>query len=48
MEAKANKDLENFKNDSLDNGEDIIKKLTELNNYMKKILSEEFAAAKKY
>ena len=50
MEAKkANKDLENSKNDSLDNKEDMIKKLTELKElHEKKILSdEEFAAAKK-
>ena len=50
MEAKkANKDLENSKNDSLDNKEDMIKKLTELKElHEKKILNdEEFAAAKK-
>ena len=50
MEAKkANKDLENSRNDSLDNEEDMIKKLTELKElHEKKILSdEEFAAAKK-
>ena len=50
MEAKkANKDLENSRNDSLDNKEDMIKKLTELKElHEKKILSdEEFAAAKK-
>ena len=50
MEAKkANKVLENSKNDSLDNKEDMIKKLTELKElHEKKILSdEEFAAAKK-
>ena len=50
MEAKkANKDLENSQNDSLDNEEDLIKKLTELKElHEKKILSdEEFAAAKK-
>ena len=50
MEAKkANKDLENSNNTSLDNQEDLIKKLTELKElHEKKILSdEEFAAAKK-
>ena len=50
MEAKkANKDLENSQNDSLDNEEDLIKKLNELKElHEKKILSdEEFAAAKK-
>ena len=50
MEAKkANKDLENSQNHSLDNEEDLIKKLTELKElHEKKILSdEEFAAAKK-
>ena len=50
MEAKkANKDLENSQNDSLNNEEDLIKKLTELKElHEKKILSdEEFAAAKK-
>ena len=50
MEAKkANKVLENSKNDSLDNKEDMIKKLTELKElHEKKILSdEECAAAKK-
>ena len=50
MEAKkANKDLENSQNDSLDNEEDLIKKLTELKElHEKKILSdEEFVAAKK-
>ena len=50
MEAKkANKDLENSNNISLDNQEDLVKKLTELKElHEKKILSdEEFAAAKK-
>ena len=50
MEAKkANRDLENSNNISLDNQEDLIKKLTELKElHEKKILSdEEFAAAKK-
>ena len=50
MEAKkANKDLENSKNISLDNQEDLIKKLSELKElHEKKVLSdEEFAAAKK-
>ena len=50
MEAKkANKDLENSQNDSLNNEEDLINKLTELKElHEKKILSdEEFAAAKK-
>ena len=50
MEAKkANKDLENSDNTSLDNQEDLIKKLNELKElHEKKILSdEEFAAAKK-
>ena len=50
MEAKkANKDLENSDKTSLDNQEDLIKKLTELKElHEKKILSdEEFAAAKK-
>ena len=50
MEAKkANKDLENSSNTSLDNQEDLIKKLTELKElHEKKILSDqEFAAAKK-
>ena len=50
MEAKkANKDLENSNSTSLDNQEDLIKKLTELKElHEKKILSdEEFAAAKK-
>ena len=50
MEAKkANKDLENSQNDSLDNEEDLIKKLNELKGiHEKKILyDEEFAAAKK-
>ena len=50
MEAKkANKDLENSQNDSLDNEADLIKKLTELKElHEQKILSdEEFAAAKK-
>ena len=50
MEAKkANKNLENSQEDSLDNQEDLIKKLTELKElHEKKILSdEEFAAAKK-
>ena len=50
MEAKkANKDLENSQNDSLDNEEDLIKKLNELKElHEKKILSdEEFVIAKK-
>ena len=50
MEAKkANKNLENSQNDSLDNEEDLVKKLTELKElHEKKILSdEEFTAAKK-
>ena len=50
MEAKkANKDLENSNSTSLDNQEDLIKKLTELKElHEKKILSDqEFAAAKK-
>ena len=50
MEAKkANKDLENSQNDSLNNEEDLINKLTELKElHEKKILSdEEFVAAKK-
>tara|TARA_B100001248_G_scaffold168165_1_gene127265 strand:- start:9 stop:260 length:252 start_codon:yes stop_codon:yes gene_type:complete len=50
MEAKkANKDLENFNNTSLDNQEDLITKLNELKElHEKKVLSdEEFAAAKK-
>ena len=50
MEAKkANKDLENSNNTSLDNQEDLIKKLNELKElHEKKILSdEEFTAAKK-
>ena len=50
MEAKkTNKKLENSNNISLDNQEDLIKKLTELKElHEKKILSdEEFAAAKK-
>ena len=50
MEAKkANKDLENSNNVSLDNQEDLIKKLSELKElHEKKILSdEEFVAAKK-
>ena len=50
MEAKkANKDLENSNSTSLDNQEDLVKKLTELKElHEKKILSdEEFAAAKK-
>ena len=50
MEAKkANKVLKKSKNDSLDNKEDMIKKLTEWKElHEKKILSdEEFAAAKK-
>jgi len=50
MQAKkANKDLESAHNDSLDNQEDLIEKLTELKElHEKKILSdEEFAAAKK-
>ena len=50
MEAKkANKDLDNSNNISLDNQEDLIKKLNELKElHEKKILSdEEFAAAKK-
>ena len=50
MEAKkANKDLENSQNDSLNNEEDLIKKLTELKElHEKKVLNdEEFAAAKK-
>ena len=50
MEAKkANKDLENSQNDSLDDDEDLIKKITELKElHEKKILSdEEFVAAKK-
>ena len=50
MEAKkANKDLENSDNTTLDNKDDLIKKLTELKElHEKKILSdEEFAAAKK-
>ena len=50
MEAKkANKDLENSQNDTLDNKEDLTKKLTELKElHEKKILSdEEFAAAKR-
>ena len=50
MEAKkANKDLENFDKTSLDNQEDLIKKLNELKElHEKKILSdEEFIAAKK-
>ena len=46
---KANKDLENSSDNSLDNQEDLIKKLTELKElHEKKILSdEEFAKAKK-
>ena len=50
MEAKkANKDLENSNNTSLDSQDDLVKKLTELKElHEKKILSdEEFAAAKK-
>ena len=50
MEAKkANKNLENSTNPSLENQEDLIKKLTELKElHEKKILSDqEFAAAKK-
>ena len=50
MEAKkANKDLENSDKTSLDNQEDLIKKLNELKElHEKKILSdEEFIAAKK-
>ena len=50
MEAKkANKDLENSDKASLDNQEDLIKKLNELKElHEKKILSdEEFVAAKK-
>ena len=50
MEAKkAIKDLENSNNATLDNQEDLIKKLNELKElHEKKILSdEEFAAAKK-
>ena len=50
MEAKkANKDLENSNNATLDNQDDLIKKLNELKElHEKKILSdEEFAAAKK-
>ena len=50
MEAKkANKDLENSSDNSLDNQEDLIKKLTELKElHEKKILGdEEFAKAKK-
>ena len=50
MEAKkANKNLENSNNTSLDNQEDLVKKLTELKElHEKKILSDdEFAAAKK-
>ena len=50
MEAKkANKNLENSQEDSFDNQEDLVKKLTELKElHEKKILSdEEFAAAKK-
>ena len=50
MEAKkANKDLENSDKISLDNQEDLIKKLNELKElHEKKILSdEEFVAAKK-
>ena len=50
MEAKkANKNLENSQNDSIDKQEDLVKKLTELKElHEKKILSdEEFIAAKK-
>ena len=50
MEAKKdNKDLENYDKTSLDNQEDLIKKLNELKElHEKKILSdEEFIAAKK-
>ena len=50
MEAKkANKNLENSQDDSIDNEEDLVKKLTELKElHEKKILSdEEFATAKK-
>ena len=50
MEAKkANKDLVNSNNISLDKQDDLIKKLSELKElHEKKILSdEEFAAAKK-
>ena len=50
MEAKkANKDLENSNNTSLDSQDDLVKKLTELKElHEKKILSDqEFAAAKK-
>ena len=50
MEAKkANKNLESSQNDSLDNEEDLVKKLTELKElHERKILSdEEFASAKK-
>ena len=50
MEAKkADKNLENSQEDSFDNQEDLVKKLTELKElHEKKILSdEEFAAAKK-
>tara|TARA_A100001015_G_scaffold277798_1_gene337336 strand:+ start:78 stop:329 length:252 start_codon:yes stop_codon:yes gene_type:complete len=50
MEAKkANKDLENSSDNSLNNQKDLIKKLTELKElHEKKILSdEEFAKAKK-
>ena len=50
MEAKkASKNFENSQNESLDNQEDLVKKLTELKElHEKKILSdEEFATAKK-
>ena len=50
MEAKkANKNLENSNNDSLDNQEDLVKKLNQLKElHEKKILNdEEFIAAKK-
>ena len=50
MQAKkANKDLESSFNDSLDNQEDLVEKLTELKElHEKKVLSDkEFAAAKK-
>ena len=50
MEAKkANKNLENSQDDSIDNEEDLVKKLTELKElHEKKILSdEEFTTAKK-
>ena len=50
MEAKkANKNLENSNNDSLENQEDLVKKLNQLKElHEKKILNdEEFIAAKK-